>query len=171
LIRLYYYTFEPNQALRVMTSTALISTAAMPTGIMIFQPMFMSRKRAQPATQKERYRDGRHHEDIGVFGQEIQRPTKTAVLVGAQPHQVARDAVQLGENHANGLRARRGVDVQQFLYGQAIAQTVGNGSHVIQSVYLRIELGVASMLRQFFQAAMRVADDAIRTKYFFPIEF
>jgi hypothetical protein len=52
---------------------------------------------------------------------------------GSQPHAVRRDARELGEQHANRLRAwrHRGVRAQQLLDGEVIAQRVGQRREVV----------------------------------------
>ena len=90
--------------------------------------------------------------------------------VRAQPQQVAGDAVQLGEDHAHRLRARRRFDVQQLLHRQAVAQAVGDGRHVVHAVHVGVELRVGAVLGDLFHAAVQVADDAIGAQNLFAIQ-
>ena len=81
--------------------------------------------------------------------------------VRAQPQQVAGDAVQLREDHADALRARRRFHVQQLLHRQAVAQSVGDRRHVVHAVHVGIELRVGAVLGDLLHAAVQVADDAL----------
>jgi len=81
--------------------------------------------------------------------------------VRAQPQQVAGDAVQLREDHADRLRARRRFHVEQFLHGQAVAQSVGDGRHVVHAIHVGVELRVGAVLGNLLHAAMQIADDAL----------
>ena len=78
----------------------------------------------------------------------------------AQPQQVAGDAVQLREDDAHRLRARRRFHVQQLLHRQAVAQAVGDRGHVVHAVDVGVELRVGAVLGDLFHAAVQVADDA-----------
>jgi hypothetical protein len=91
----------------------------------------------------------------GCDGADIER-------VRSQPHQVAGNAVQLGEDDAHHLRSGRRLDVQQLLHRQAVAQTIGHGRHVVHAVDVRIELRVGAVLGDLLHAAVQIADDAIR---------
>src|SRR5258707_4743395 len=68
------------------------------------------------------------------------------------------------------LGARRRFHIQKFLYCLAIAQPVGDRSHVIHAVDVGIEHRVSTMLTYLLDAAVQVADDAFETENFFAIE-
>ena len=88
--------------------------------------------------------------------------------VRAQPQQVARDPVQLRQNHADDLRPRRRLHIQQLLDRQAIAQAVRDRRHVIHAVDVGIELRVGAVLGDLLHAAVQVADDASVPSTFSP---
>ena len=90
--------------------------------------------------------------------------------VRAQPQQVAGDAVQLREDDADGLRARRRFHVQQLLDRQAVAQAVGDRRHVVHAVHVGIELRVGAVLGDLLHAAMQVADDALGAQHLLAVE-
>jgi hypothetical protein len=90
--------------------------------------------------------------------------------VRTQPEQVAGDAVQLGEDDAHGLGARRGFHIEQLLHRQAVAQPVGDGGHVIHAVHVGVELRIRAVFGDLLHAAVQVADDAIRPQDFFAIQ-
>ena len=90
--------------------------------------------------------------------------------VRAQPNLVAGDAAQLGQDHADVLRARRRFHVQQLLDRLAIAQPVGDRGHVIHAVHVGIEHRVGAVLADLLHAAMQVADDALGAQNLFAVQ-
>ena len=90
--------------------------------------------------------------------------------VGAQPKQMAGDAIQLGQNHADRLRARRSFNVQQLFNGQAVAQRVRDRRDVVHAVHVRRELLISAILSDFLHAAMQIADDALGAHHLFAVQ-
>ena len=90
--------------------------------------------------------------------------------VRAQPYLVAGDAAQLGQDHADVLRARRRFHVQQLLDRLAVAQPVGDRGDVIHAVDIGIEHRVGAVLANFFHATMQVADDALGAQDLLAVE-
>jgi hypothetical protein len=71
---------------------------------------------------------------------------RTAIeAVRAQPHQVVQQARDLGEHHADVLRADRHVDAEQLLDRQAVGVLVGHHRHVVEPVHVgqRLDEGLA----------------------------
>src|SRR5205823_3834943 len=64
----------------------------------------------------------------------------------SQPDQMRGDARQLIQHHANELRARWHLHLQQLFYCEHIPEVVGHGTEVVDAVsqrdYLLIELGL-----------------------------
>ena len=90
--------------------------------------------------------------------------------VRAQPELVAGDAVQLGEDHADILGARRSFDIEQLLDCLAVAQPIRDRGHIIHAVDVRIEHRIGAVFADLFHAAVQVADDAFQAKNFFAVE-
>ena len=90
--------------------------------------------------------------------------------VRAQPDEVAGDAVQFGENDADRLRARRRLDAEQFFDRQAVAEAVGDRGDVVHAVHVGGELLIGPVLAEFFNAAVQVADHAVRAEDLFAVE-
>ena len=78
--------------------------------------------------------------------------------VRPQPHQVALDARQFGQQHANPLRPRRDFQVQQLFRGQAESQIVRKRREIIHAVGEGDALGVGLALEGFLEAGVQVAD-------------
>ena len=91
--------------------------------------------------------------------------------VRAQPEQVAGYPVQLGEYDPRRLRPRRRFHVQQLFHGQAVAQAVRDGRHVVHAVHVGVEHLVGAVLGDLFHPSMQVADDALGPHHLFSVEF
>ncbi len=94
-------------------------------------------------------------------GVEERRHGADVERVRAQPELMAGQAIQLGENYANVLRARRGFDVQKLFDRFAVAQAVRDRGHIIHAVDVWIEHGVGAVLGNFFYSAVEIADHAL----------
>ena len=75
---------------------------------------------------------------------------------------MAGDPVQLRHDHADVLRARRRGDAEQLLDGFAVTETVGYRRDVVHAVERGHELAVGLRFAELLDAAMQVADDALR---------
>ncbi len=104
-------------------------------------------------------------------GIEERRHRADVERVRAQPKLVAGNALEFRQDHANVLRARRGFDVQQFLDRFAVAQPVRHGGAIVHAIDVGIEHRVGAVLGDFFDAAMKVSDDAFGAQNFFAVEF
>ena len=111
-------------------------------------------------------------EDFFALAQAVEHRRDGADIerVGAQPQQVAGDAVQFGEDHAHGLRARRRFHVQQLLDRQAVAQAVRDRGHVVHAVHVGVELRVGAVLGDLLHAAVQVADHALGAQDLFAVQ-
>ena len=78
---------------------------------------------------------------------------------GRQPHQVRRDPVELHQQHADRLRARRGRRAEQPLDGHAVRGLVEERREVIRARDERDAL-----------RPVEVADHGVRVDYCFPVE-
>ena len=78
--------------------------------------------------------------------------------VRSQPHQVALDARQFGQQHANPLRPRRDFQIQQLLHRQAESQVVGKRREIIHAVGEGDALGVSLAFEGFLEAGVQIAD-------------
>ena len=83
---------------------------------------------------------------------------------------MAGNPVQLREDHPDRLRPGRRLDVQQLLHGQAIAQTVGDRSHIVHPVHIRIELRVRPVFGNLLHAAVQITDDAFGPQDLLPVQ-
>ncbi len=83
--------------------------------------------------------------------------------VRTQPHQVVQDAGDLGEHHADVLRAQRHVDAQQLLDGQAVGMLIGHHRDVVQAVHVGQRLDEGLGFGQLLGGAVQQADVRIGT--------
>ena len=78
--------------------------------------------------------------------------------VGAEPDEMRVQPAQLGEQHANPLRALGDFEVEEFFDGQAIAEIVGERIEVIDAVGERNDLLIELGLAGFLDAGVQIAD-------------
>ena len=78
--------------------------------------------------------------------------------VRAEPHQMALDAGEFGQQHADPLRPRWDLQFEQFLRRQTEPQVVGEWRKVIHAVGERDPLGIGLALEGFLEAGMQIAD-------------
>ena len=76
----------------------------------------------------------------------------------AEPQKVRGDARRLAADDPNGFAARRQFPAHQLLNGEGVSDVVCQRRQVIEPVRVRHELVVLHVLRDFFIAAMQVAD-------------
>ena len=88
----------------------------------------------------------------------------------AQPHLVACQAVQLGQDHADVPGALRRFHAQQLFHRLAVTQPVGNGGDVIHAVNVRIELHVGAVLGDLLDAAMQVPYNTVGAQNLFAVK-
>ncbi len=102
-------------------------------------------------------------EDLLALAQAVEDGRDGADIegVGAEPKEVAGDAVQFGEDDADCLSAGGRFDVEKLFDREAVAQAVGNGGDVIHAVDIGGELLIGAVFADLFDAAVEVADDAL----------
>ncbi len=107
-----------------------------------------------------------------AFAEGIEEDGERANVHGvrAQPDEVRIEAAQLGEQHANPLRALGNFEVEQLFDGQAVAEVVGQRVEIIDAVgerdHLLIELGLAGLL----DAGVQIADLGIEADDDFAVD-
>ncbi len=103
-------------------------------------------------------------EDLLAFAKGVEEYREGANIhgVGAEPDEMRVQPAQLGEQHANPLRALGDFEVEEFFDGQAIAEVIRKRIEVIDAVgernHLLIELGLAGFLDAGVQIAYLRAD-------------
>ena len=95
-------------------------------------------------------------------GVEQRRDRANVERVRTQPQLMAGHAVQFCQNHADILGAGRSFHVQKFFDGFAVSQAVGDRSHVIHAVDVRIEHRIGTGFGDFFDATVQIADHALQ---------
>ena len=90
--------------------------------------------------------------------------------MSSQPQQVAGDPVQLRQDGADILGSRRSLHVEQFFHRLAIAEPVGNRSHIVHAVHVRGKLDVGPVFGNLFHAAMQITDDAFGPQHLFAVQ-
>ena len=99
-------------------------------------------------------------ENLLAFAEGIEEDREGANIHGvrAEPDEMRIQPAQLGEQHANPLRALGDFKVEELFDGQAITEIVGERIEVIDAVgernHLLIELGLAG----FLDAGVQIAD-------------
>ena len=88
----------------------------------------------------------------------------------AKPQHMAGQPVQFGQDHPDVIGAGRRFQIQQLLDCFAISQPVGDRGYVIHAVDVGIEHRVSAVFRDFFHAAMQIADDTLGAENFFTVE-
>ena len=91
--------------------------------------------------------------------------------VRTQVQHVVADAGQLGEQHAQVLRALRHLDVQQLLDRQHIGVLHAQRRAIVEPVKVRQRLEIGLVLDQLFGAAMQQADVRIDAFDHFAVQF
>jgi hypothetical protein len=81
------------------------------------------------------------------------------------------DARELGQQHADVLRALRDFHPKELLYGQAKGEVVGKRGEIIDPVGNRDRLRIGERLSGFFDPGVKIADVGIRFDYRFPVQF
>ncbi|EGE58077.1 hypothetical protein RHECNPAF_35000134 [Rhizobium etli CNPAF512] len=76
----------------------------------------------------------------------------------ARDQEVTGDPCQLGHHHADILRPDRCFYAEEFLHRQREGEVVRGWAEIVEPVRQRENLGIGETLRQFFGAAMEVAD-------------
>ncbi len=76
----------------------------------------------------------------------------------AEPYEMAVDALQLGEQHANPLHPIGHLQSEQLLDRQAIRERVGLSAQVIHALDERNDLLKLLLLRGLLDAGMEIAD-------------
>ena len=89
---------------------------------------------------------------------------------GRQPHQVRRDPVELHQQHADRLRARRGRRAEQPLDGHAVRGLVEERREVIRARDERDALRPVADLGVLLDPRVKVADHGVRVDDRFPVE-
>ena len=84
---------------------------------------------------------------------------------------MAGDAIELGEDDAHRLRARRSFYVENLLDREAVTQAVGDRGHIIHAVDIRVELGEGAVFGDLLHTAVQVSDDAIGPQDLLAIQF
>src|SRR6516162_2465445 len=113
-------------------------------------------------------------EALNVFFEAVVRlvlQTADVQSMSPEPNKVARDTLQLGEDGADYPSARRRFGTEKLLDGFAVAETVAHRGNVIHAVDVRSELLVGPVLGNFFNATMKIADDALGSPNTFAVEF
>ncbi len=90
--------------------------------------------------------------------------------VGAEPNQMAGNALQFRQDHAGVLCPRWNLHSQELLNGLDVSHAVGHGRDVIHTIDVRSELLVGAVLRDLLDAAVQVADNAFRTQHALAIQ-
>ena len=78
--------------------------------------------------------------------------------VRAEPHEMAVDALQLGEQHANPLHAIGHLEAEQLLDREAVRVGVGLRAQVIHALDERNDLLKFLLLRRLLDAGVQIAD-------------
>src|SRR5215472_2931250 len=112
-------------------------------------------------------------EDFFALAETVEQRRESADVqsVRAEPHKVARDALQFGENGANDLGARRRFGTEKFFDRLAVAQAVADCGDVIHTVDVRSKLLVGPVFGDFFDAAVKIAYDALGATDAFSVKF
>jgi hypothetical protein len=102
------------------------------------------------------------HQDLAL-AEAVQHHAHRAELqaTGRQPHEVRRDAVQLTEQHAQDLGARRRLDAEQPLDGQAVSELVEERGQVVRAGHVGDPLRPRPVLGVLLDARVQVADDGL----------
>jgi hypothetical protein len=101
-----------------------------------------------------------HVEDLLPVAQEMQEGREGADVHAVRAHgdAVRGDPLQLGHDHADGLDVRAGLDLEQALDGEGVAQRVPHGGHVVHAVGVGDHARIVDVLRVLLEAAVQVAD-------------
>ena len=102
-------------------------------------------------------------EDVLAVAEPVERRRERAHLEAhlAEEEQEGRDPAQLGEDRADVLRARRGLDAEQLLGGVDERHLVGEARQPVDAVDERGDLRVRAELGELLVAAVHVADDRV----------
>ena len=91
--------------------------------------------------------------------------------MGAEPHQMAVEARELGEHDAGPLSERWNIETEKFFGGQTVNQIVGKGGEIIDPVRQGDTLLIGFDLEFLFDARMQIADVGRGLQNGFAIEF
>jgi hypothetical protein len=113
-----------------------------------------------------------HVEQVFPLAEAVDQHVHRAAVqpVRAEPQQVVQQAGDLGEHHADVLRADRHVDAEQLLDGQAVGVLVGHHRHVVEAVHVGQRLEVGAGLGQLLGGAVQQADVRVGALDHFAVE-
>ncbi len=113
-----------------------------------------------------------HVEQVLALAERVDQDGGAAAIVSvrAEPHQVVQQARDLGEHHADVLRAQRHVDAQQLLDGQAVGVLVAHHRDVVQPVHVGQRLDEGLVLGQLLGGAVQQADMGVGALHDFAVE-
>jgi len=85
-------------------------------------------------------------------------------------HQVARDALHLGQQHPDVLAALGDLDAKELLDRPHVGELVGDGAQVVEAVGVGQHLGPGLALADLLQRAVQIADVDVRVLHELAVE-